>query len=147
MFKDFKAFIMRGNVVDLAVAVIVGASFGKIVSSVVNDVIMPPIGRLLGKVDFSNLFLNLSGEKYASLKEAKDAGAATINYGIFLNVVLDFLIVSAVVFVLIRLLSKLQRQKAAPVAEPTTKECPYCISSIPVKATRCPNCTSQVKAG
>ena len=144
MFKDFKAFIMKGNVLDLAVAVIVGAAFGKIVSSLVNDVIMPPIGLLLGKVDFSNLFINLSSTSYPSLKAAKDAGAPTINYGVFLNVLIDFLIVAFVIFMLIRLVSRLQRAKEAAPAAPPTRECPQCCSAIPVKAKRCPSCTSQL---
>jgi large conductance mechanosensitive channel len=146
MFKDFKAFIMRGNVLDLAVAVIIGAAFGKIVTSLVNDVIMPPIGLLLGKVDFSNLYINLSGRTYMSLSDAQKAGAPTINYGIFLNALIGFLIVAFVVFLLIRAVSNLEKlEKKAPEAVPTTKDCDYCFSKIPVKATRCPNCTSQLK--
>lgn len=144
MLKDLKAFIMRGNVVDLAVAVIIGAAFGKVVSSVISDIVMPPIGLLLGNVDFSNLFINLSGTPYASLKTAKDAGAPTINYGLFLNVLIDFLIVACVLFVLVRGYSKLQRKKEEAPAAPTTKECPQCCSAIPIKAKRCPSCTSQL---
>jgi len=148
MFKDFKEFIMRGNVVDLAVAVIIGAAFGKIVSSLVNDVLMPPIGLILGNVDFSNLFVNLSTMSYKSLAEAKAAGAATINYGVFLNAVVDFIIVAFVIFLLVRAVSRMKRMQAAPVpAVPTTKDCTYCFSSIPIKATRCPQCTSELKAG
>ena len=143
MFKEFKAFIMRGNVLDLAVAVIIGAAFGKIVSSLVNDVLMPPIGLLLGKVDFSSLFVNLSGKDYPSLASAKAAGAATINYGLFLNTVIDFVIVALVIFLVIRAANQLQRPKPAPA--PATKECPYCFSNIPIKATRCPACTSELK--
>ncbi len=147
MLKDFKDFIMRGNVVDLAVAVIIGAAFGKIVTSLVNDVIMPPIGLILGNVDFSNLFISLSGASYRSLAEARAAGAATINYGLFLNVVVDFLIVAAVIFLLVRAVSRMQRLQAAPPAPaPSTKECPYCISAVPLKAVRCPHCTSELKA-
>ena len=144
MLKEFRDFAMRGNVVDLAVGVIIGAAFGKIVSSLVNDIIMPPIGILLGKVDFSNLFLNLSGKSYASLAEAKAAGAATVNYGVFINNCLDFLIVAFAVFLLIRQVNRLT-EKPAPAAAPTTKECPYCISTIPIRATRCPSCTSELK--
>ena len=143
MFKEFKAFIMRGNVLDLAVAVIIGAAFGKIVSSLVNDVLMPPIGLLLGKMDFSSLFVNLSGKDYPSLASAKAAGAATINYGLFLNTVIDFLIVALVIFLVVHSASRLKRPEPAPA--PATKECPYCFSNIPIKATRCPACTSELK--
>ena len=143
MFKEFKAFIMRGNVLDLAVAVIIGAAFGKIVSSLVNDVLMPPIGLLLGKMDFSSLFVNLSGKDYSSLASAKAAGAATINYGLFLNTVIDFVIVAFVIFLVVRAASHLKRPEPAPA--PATKECPYCFSNIPIKATRCPACTSELK--
>ena len=147
MFKDFKEFIMRGNVVDLAVAVIIGAAFGKIVSSLVNDVLMPPLGLILGNVDFSNLFVNLSSTSYKSLAEAKAAGAATVNYGIFLNAVIDFIIVAFVIFLLVRAVSRMRRLQAAPApAAPATKDCTYCFSSIPIKATRCPHCTSELKA-
>jgi len=146
MLKDFREFVMRGNVVDLAVAVIIGAAFGKIVTSLVNDVIMPPIGLVLGNVDFSNLFINLSGASYKSLAEAKAAGAATINYGLFLNTLIDFLIVAFVIFLLVRAVSRMQRLQAAPApATPTTKECPFCISAVPLKAVRCPHCTSELK--
>ena len=124
MFKDFKAFIMKGNVLDLAVAVIIGAAFGKIVSSLVNDVIMPPIGLLLGNVDFSSLYINLSGTPYASLKAAQDAGAPTINYGVFLNATINFLIIAFVIFMIVRMATKLQRKKVEAPAAPTTKECP-----------------------
>jgi len=143
MFKEFKAFIMRGNVLDLAVAVIIGGAFGKIISSLVNDVLMPPIGLLLGKMDFSSLFINLSGKDYASLANAKAGGAATINYGLFLNTVVDFLIVALVIFLVIRVANRLQRKE--PVPAPATKECSYCFSNIPIKATRCPACTSELK--
>jgi large conductance mechanosensitive channel len=142
MLKDLKAFILRGNVVDLAVGIIIGAALGKIITSLVSDVIMPPIGLLLGKVDFSNLYVNLSGQRYESLAAAKAAGAATINYGAFVNVVLDFLIVAVVVFFLVRGVSKLMpKPKEAPAA---TKDCPFCLSAVPLKATRCPHCTSQL---
>ena len=144
MFKEFKAFAMRGNVLDMAVGIIIGAAFGRIITSFVSDIIMPPIGLLLGKVDFSSLFLNISGTSYPTLAQAKAAGAATINYGMFLNTVLDFLIVAFVIFLLIRQVNRWS--KPAPAAAPTTKECPYCVSAIPLKATRCPNCTSELRA-
>jgi large conductance mechanosensitive channel len=135
---------MKGNVLDLAVGFIIGAAFGKIVTSLVSDIIMPPIGLILGKVDFSSLFLNLSGKSYSSLAEAKAAGAATLNYGIFLNNIVDFLIVAFAVFLLVRMVNRWN--KPAPAAAPSTKECPYCASTIPLKATRCPNCTSEIRA-
>jgi len=144
MWKEFKAFIMRGNVLDLAIAVIIGGAFGKIVSSLVNDIIMPPIGLLLGGMDFSNLYINLSGQSYPSLAAAKEAGAATINYGVFLNNVIDFLVVALVIFFVVRAANKLMPK---PTAEPPqTKDCPYCLSKVPLKATRCPFCTSELKA-
>jgi large conductance mechanosensitive channel len=141
MFKDFRAFIARGNVVDLAIGVIIGAAFGKITSSLVTDVIMPPIGLVLGKVDFSNLFIDLSRKGYPTLKAAKDAGAPTINYGAFINSVIDFVIVAFVVFLLVRAVQKLMPKVEPPAA---TKDCPRCIVAIPLKATRCPHCTSDV---
>ena len=144
MLKEFKAFIMRGNVVDLAVAVIIGGAFGKIVSSLVNDVIMPPIGLLLGKVDFSNLYINMSGTEYASLADAQAAGAPTLNYGIFLNNVVDFVIVALVIFLIVRAMNRLKKKEEKP-AEVTTRECPYCMTTIAKKASRCPNCTSEVE--
>jgi large conductance mechanosensitive channel len=143
MFKEFKAFAMRGNVLDMAVGIIIGAAFGRIISSFVADIIMPPIGLLIGKVDFSGLFLNISGTSYPTLAAAKAAGAATINYGVFLNTILDFLIVALVIFMLVRQVNRWN--KPAPAAAPTTKECPYCVSTIPLKATRCPNCTSELR--
>jgi large conductance mechanosensitive channel len=145
MFKEFKEFAMKGSLLDLAIGFIMGGAFGKIVSSLVNDIIMPPIGLLLGKVDFASLFINLSGKPYASLAEAKAAGAATINYGLFLNVFIDFLIVAVVMFLLIKKVNKLRRKPAEAPAVPTTKECPFCFSVIPIKAVRCPACTSQLK--
>jgi large conductance mechanosensitive channel len=146
MWKDLKAFILRGNVIDLVVGFIIGAAFGKIVSSLVSDILMPPIGLLLGRVDFSNLFVSLSGRHYESLAAAKAAGASTINYGMFISILLDFLIVAVVMFLLIRGINKLNaKPKAAPPA-PTTKDCPYCLTAIPLKATRCPHCTSQLNA-
>lgn len=143
MLKEFREFAFKGNVLDLAVGIIIGAAFGKIVSSLVNDIIMPPIGLLLGGVDFSNLYLNLSGGNYASLAEAQEAGAATINYGVFVNVIIEFLIVAFAVFLLVRQVNRLRREQPEP-ADPTTKECPFCCSTIPLKATRCPNCTSEL---
>jgi large conductance mechanosensitive channel len=145
MLEEFKKFAMRGSVIDLAVGVIIGTAFGAIVHSLVNDIIMPPIGLLLGKVDFSNLFINLTGTPYASLAEAKAAGAATINYGLFINTVINFLIIAFVLFLLIRQVNR-WTTKPAPPAAPTTKECPFCFTAIPIKATRCPNCTSELKA-
>jgi large conductance mechanosensitive channel len=144
MLKEFKAFAMRGNVLDMAVGIIIGAAFGKIITSFVNDILMPPIGLLLGKVDFSSLFINISGQTYATLAEAKKAGAATLNYGLFLNTVLDFLIVAFAIFLLIRQVNKLQRQPEPAPVEPTTKDCPYCLSAVPLKALRCGHCTSQI---
>jgi len=146
MWREFRAFAMRGNVVDLAVGIIIGAAFGKIITSLVTDIIMPPIGLVLGRVDFSSLFLNLSGQPYGSLAEAKAAGAPTINYGVFLNNVIDFIIVAFAIFLLVRSINRLSRQpEAAPVA-PTTKECPFCVSLISIRATRCPQCTSILQA-
>jgi len=146
MWKDFKTFISKGNVLDLAVAVVIGAAFGKIVTSLVNDILMPPIGLLLGKVDFSNLFINLSGKSNATLEAAKAAGAPTINYGRFINSVIDFLIIATVIFLLVRSVVQI-RNKLEPPTGPTMKECPYCISNIPIKASRCPNCTSELQKG
>jgi len=147
MWKEIKAFILRGNVIDLAVGVIIGAAFGKIIASLVSDILMPPVGLLLGRVDFSNLFINLSGQAYPTLADAKAAGAATINYGVFLNTIIEFLIVALALFVVIRQVNRLKAQKEAAPAAPTTKDCPFCYSAIPIKATRCPNCTSQLPAG
>ena len=142
MIKEFKDFIMRGNVIDLAIGVIIGGAFGKIVSSLVTDLLMPPIGMLLGKVDFSNLYLNLSGGSYASLADAQQAGAATLNYGLFINNVINFLIIALVIFLIVKQVNRLQ--KPAPAGAPTTKECPFCLSTIPTKATRCPHSTSKL---
>ena len=148
MFKEFKAFAMRGNVVDLAVGIIIGGAFGSIVRSLVDDVIMPPIGLALGNVDFSNLFLLLregvkAAPPYATLAEAQQAGAVTINYGLFANSVITFLIIALAVFLLVRTINRLQPQEAA--AAPSTKDCPYCRMPIPVGATRCPECTSELR--
>ena len=150
MFKEFREFAMRGNVMDMAVGIIIGAAFGTIINSLVQDVIMPPIGLLLGHVDFSNLFLVLKeGTKaagpYATVAAAKAAGAVTINFGVFLNTIISFVIVAFAVFLLVRTMNRLNRQEAAPAA-PVTKECTYCLSAIPVKATRCPHCTSELKS-
>jgi large conductance mechanosensitive channel len=151
MWKEFKDFIMRGNVLDLAVAVIIGAAFGAIVSSLVNDIIMPPIGLLLGNVDFANLYILLEeGDPvapYASLADAQAAGAVTINYGLFVNTVITFLIVAFVVFLVIRSFNRLRREEEVPAEEPTTQQCPYCLSEIPIGAVRCAYCTSQLPAG
>ena len=146
MLKEFKEFAARGNVIDLAVGVIIGAAFGKIVTSLVTDVVMPPIGMALGKVDFSNLFVALNGGHYATLAEAKTAAAPTINFGVFLNTVLEFLIVAFVVFLLVRQINKLKTPEPAP-ATPEARDCPFCVSRIPIKATRCPQCTSELKPG
>jgi len=150
LIKDFKAFAMRGNVVDMAVGIIIGGAFGTIVKSLVDDVLMPPIGLLIGNVDFSNLFLTVrAGDPagpYATLAAAKDAGAVTIAYGMFINALVSFLIVAFAVFLLVRAMVKLQKQEEAAPAAPTTKDCDYCKTSIPIKAVRCPNCTSELKA-
>ena len=142
MWKEFKEFAMKGNVMDMAVGIIIGAAFGKIITSFVNDVLMPPIGLLLGKVDFSKLFISLSSQSFATLEEAKKAGVVTLNYGLFINTVIDFLIVAFVIFMMIRQINRLK--KAPEPKAPTTKECIYCFSTIPIKATRCPSCTSQL---
>jgi large conductance mechanosensitive channel len=150
MLKDFKAFIMRGNVVDMAVGVVIGASFGGIVKSLVDDVLMPPIGLLLGRVDFSNLYLTLRDGAvpgpYAALAEAKKAGAVTLNLGLFANTVINFVIVAMAIYLVVRAVNRLQAMQKAkePEAEPTTKECPFCASTISIKALRCPNCTSEL---
>jgi large conductance mechanosensitive channel len=148
MFKEFKEFAMRGNVVDMAVGIIIGASFGGIISSLVADVIMPPIGLVLGNVDFSNLFLTLkAGAKaagpYASLADAKTAGAVTVNVGLFINTIISFLIVAFAMFLVIRGMNRMKKAPA-PAAAPTTRECPFCCTAIPIKAKRCPSCTSQL---
>jgi large conductance mechanosensitive channel len=143
MLKEFKEFAMRGSVVDLAIGVIIGTAFGKIVSSLVDDVIMPPIGRLLGHVDFSSLFLNLSDKSYETLAAAKAAGAPTLNYGIFLNTIISFLIVAFCVFIVVQQVNRWTKKPAAPVA-PTTKDCPQCAMSIPIAARRCGHCTTQL---
>jgi large conductance mechanosensitive channel len=145
MLKEFKEFAMRGNVLDMAVGIIVGAAFGGVVTSLVNDILMPPVGLLLGRVDFSNLFLTLRGDHFATLAQAKVAGATTLNYGVFVNTVVNFVIVAFAVFLLIRQVNKLWRRPELVPAAPVAKECPYCFSSIPIKATRCAHCTSDLK--
>jgi len=150
MFKEFREFAMRGNVVDMAVGIIIGGAFGTIVKSLVDDVLMPPIGLALGGVDFSNLFIVLkegaTPAPYAALADAKAAGAVSLNIGVFLNAVISFLIVAFAVFLLIRAINSLRRKEEAPAAAPTTKSCEYCTSSIPIQAKRCPHCTSQLAA-
>lgn len=141
-----REFLFRGNVMDLALAVIIGAAFGRVVSSLVTDIIMPPIGLLLGGVDFNSLFINLSGQAYPTLAAAKAASAATINYGTFINTILDFLIVGFVLYLLVRSITRITPQTKAPTPAVTTKVCPYCVSDIPLQASRCPYCTSQLDA-
>ena len=142
MLNEFKEFAMKGNVLDMAIGVIIGGAFGKIVSSLVSDLLMPPIGLLLGKVDFSSLFIDLSGASQPSLTAAKAAGAPTINYGVFLQATFDFIIIAFVIFLLVKQVNRLK--KPAPVGVPTTKDCPHCLSAIPIKATKCAHCTSNV---
>jgi large conductance mechanosensitive channel len=142
MLKEFKEFAMKGNVVDMAIGVIIGGAFGKIVSSLVSDVMMPPLGKLLGGVDFTGLFFNLSGAPQPSLAAAKAAGVPTLNYGVFLQSVFDFIIVAFVIFLLVKQMNRMK--KPEPTAAPTTKDCPQCLSTIPIKATKCAHCTSTV---
>jgi large conductance mechanosensitive channel len=150
MIKEFKEFAMRGNVVDMAVGIIIGAAFGAIVKSLVDDVLMPPIGLMLGNVDFANFFVVLKAGKvpgpYATLVEAKAATAVTLNYGLFINAIVSFLIVAFAVFLLVKQINTLKRKEEAPAAVPTTKECSFCLSAVALKATRCPHCTSELKA-
>ncbi len=146
ILKEFKEFVVRGNVIDMAVGIIIGAAFGKIVNSLVADVVMPPVGVLIGGIDFSNHFINLSGESYATLAEAQAAGAATLNYGIFLNTILSFLIVAFCVFFLVKQVNRLKRKEDVTSVAPTQKSCPYCFTSISIKAMRCPFCTSELSA-
>ena len=140
MFKEFRDFIMRGNVLDLAVGIVLGVAFGTVIASFVNDILMPPIGLLLGGVDFTYLFITLRGERYPTLEAAKAAGAATINYGVFINTVINFIIVAFVIFLVVRQVNRMRRP-----AEPGTRECPFCFSPVSVRATRCPNCTSALQ--
>lgn len=142
MLKEFKEFAIRGNVVDLAIAVIIGGALGRIITSLVNDIIMPPLGLLLGDVNFADLFLSLNGKKYDSLAAAQAAGAATLNYGVFINTIIDFIIVAFVIFLIVKGINRLKRAPAP--SAPTTKECPHCFTQIPIPATRCPNCTSDL---
>jgi large conductance mechanosensitive channel len=141
MFKEFKEFALKGNVIDLAVGIIIGAAFGKVVQSLVTDIIMPPIGKIVGNVDFTSLFINLSGTSYATLAEAKKAGAATLNYGLFLNAVVDFALMAFVVFLLVKQINRIKRAEPA-IPAPETKECPFCLSTVALQASRCPQCTS-----
>jgi large conductance mechanosensitive channel len=141
MLKEFKEFAMRGNVLDMAIGIVIGVAFGKIIASLVEDIIMPPIGLALGNVDFANLFINLSGKDYASVAAAKAAGAATLNYGIFLNTILNFIIIAFAIFLMIRSFNRMRQPDSAPA----TKDCPLCLSVIPIKATRCAHCTSELK--
>src|SRR4030043_66016 len=143
MVKEFKEFALRGSVIDLAIGVIIGAAFGKIVTSLTNDIIMPPIGLLLGGVNFTDLFIALDGNEYASLAAAQAIGAPTINYGVFINAIIDFIIVAFVIFLIVRQMNRMKRAPAP--AAPSTKECPYCYTQIPIPAARCPNCTSDLK--
>ncbi len=145
MLKEFRAFIARGNVLDLAVAVIIGGAFGAIVNSLVKDILMPPLGLVMGRVNFSDLFISLNGQGYPSLKAAQDAGAPTLNYGLFIQTMINFLFIAFAIFLIVRLANRLQRPQPAPPAVLTTKECPYCLSNISLKATRCPYCTSELK--
>ncbi len=149
MFKEFKEFAVKGNVVDMAVGIIIGAAFGAITKSIVSDVIMPPIGLLVGNVEFSDLFLVLKegavAAPYLTLADAQKAGAVTLNYGVFINTIINFLIISFAVFLLVRYMNRLKREEEAPAPAPTTKECPFCLSVIPLKATRCSQCTSELK--
>lgn len=145
MWKEFREFIARGSVIELAVGIVIGAAFGEIVKSLVKDIIMPPIGLVLGKVDFANLYINLSGQHYASLADAQKAGAATINYGLFINSIISFLIVAFAIFLVIRQINRFRRRNEAAAA-PTEKNCPHCTMSIPIAASRCPHCTSELVA-
>jgi large conductance mechanosensitive channel len=146
MFKEFKEFAMKGNVMDMAVGVIIGAAFGKIVTSLVNDVLMPPLSLLLGKVDFTNLFITLhGGHHFKTLKDAKAAGAVTLNYGMFINEIVGFMLVAFAVFIMVKQINRMRKQKEQPPAAPTTRACPFCITEIALTATRCPHCTSEVQ--
>jgi large conductance mechanosensitive channel len=143
MLKEFKEFAMRGSVLDMAIGVIIGAAFGKIITSLVSDILMPPIGLALGKLDFSNLFIDLSGGNYPTIAAAKQAGAATINYGLFVNTVIDFVIVAFVIFLLVRQVNRMR--PAPPPPPPSTRDCPYCLTAVPLQASRCGHCTSELK--
>ena len=143
VLKEFREFAMRGNVLDMAIGIIIGTAFGKIITSLVNDILMPPIGVLLGKMDFASLFVSISSQHYQRLADAKAVGAATINYGLFLNTIMDFIVVAFIIFLLIRQVNRFKKKEEPAV--PVTKDCPYCLSAVPVKATRCPHCTSELK--
>jgi len=143
MLKEFKEFAMRGNVMDMAIGIIIGAAFGKIVSSFVNDVLMPPLGLLMGNADFSNKFVTLQGESFATLDAAKEAGAVTMNYGLFINTVIDFVIIAFAIFLVVKQMNKLKKKPEAP--PPNTKDCPFCLSAVPIKAKRCGHCTSELQ--
>ncbi len=145
MLKEFKEFALRGNVLDMAVGIIIGAAFGKIISSFVSDILMPPLGLLLGRMDFTNLFLNLTDQSYTTLAEAKQAGAATLNYGLFINTIVDFLLVALAVFLLVRQVNRMLRQETPP-PPPNSKDCPFCLSKVALQASRCAFCTSELKA-
>jgi len=146
MLQEFKEFALRGNVLDLAIAVIIGTAFGAIVNSFVNDILMPPIGLLVGNAEFSDLFINLSGGRYETLAAAQEAGAVTINYGVFANTIINFIIIAFALFLLVQQVNRLQRKEEEKPEEPTTKECPYCLSTIPLAATRCPHCTAELES-
>ncbi len=143
MLKEFKEFAMRSNVLDMAIGIVIGAAFGKVIASFVEDILMPPLGRLVGRVDFSSLFVSLNGQHYGSLAAAKAAGAPTLNYGLFINTIITFIIVAFAIFLLVRQINRLRTKPATP---PATKECPRCFTAIPLKATRCPHCTSELAA-
>lgn len=143
MLKEFKEFAMRGNVMDMAIGIIIGAAFGKIVSSFVNDVLMPPLGLLMGNSDFTNKFLTLQGQSLATLDASKEAGAVTLNYGLFVNTVIDFIIIAFAIFLVIKQINRFKSKPEAP--PPNTKDCPFCLSAIPIKASRCGHCTSELK--
>lgn len=144
MLKEFKEFAMRGNVLDLAIGIIIGAAFGAIITSFVNDILLPPIGLLLGGLQFDNMFWTIKGESYPTLALAQENGAVTINYGLFISAVIDFLIIALAIFLVVRLINRMRREPEVVPADPTTRECPYCATAISIKATRCPNCTSQL---
>ncbi len=145
MFKEFKEFALRGNVMDMAIGIILGGAFGKIVSSFVKDVLMPPLGMMLGGVDFANLFIDLGHKGYATLEAAREAGAPVIAYGVFLNTVIDFILIAFAIFIVVKQINRMKRQEEAAPAEPTTKNCPFCLMEIPIEATRCGHCTADLR--
>lgn len=146
MFKEFKEFAMKGNVMDMAIGIIIGAAFGKIVSSFVSDILMPPLGLLLGNSDFTNKFLTLKGAALETLEAAKEAGSVTMNYGVFINTLIDFLIIAFAIFIMVRQINRMKRKPEAAPPPPNTKDCPFCFSVIPIKAVRCGHCTSELKS-